>query len=339
MTGRVAHCAVVALLLLGNMCHVPAGADARSISARTVVSITHGRWMINGKLTYPGSRAEGLLMNVRMVNAVFEDRSHDGYQVEAEANTNAFVGRIPEYERSGVRAFTICLQGGMPGYEGARNSAFEPDGSLRASYLRRVQRVIEACDRVGVVVILGCFYQRQDQVLRDEDAVRSGVANVCRWLRDGKWRNVVLEIANEYGHSGYDHRIFRTAAGQIELVALAHRSAPGLLVSTSGVGDGRLEKPLAEAVDFVLIHLNGVPVSAIRDRVAVLHRYEKPIVCNEDQKEGNQGAEAADLCVAAGASWGFMLERVNQRYPFRYGGVQEDPVVYTALHRLTSPGN
>ena len=37
----------------------------------------------------------------------------------------------------------------MPGYEGALNSAFEPDGSLRDSYLRRVRRVIEACDRHG----------------------------------------------------------------------------------------------------------------------------------------------------------------------------------------------
>ena len=75
----------------------------------------------------------------------------------------------------GVNAFTLSLQGGMPGYEGALNSAFEPDGSLRESYLARVARVIEACDRAGLVVILGCFYQRQDQVLADEAAVRAAV--------------------------------------------------------------------------------------------------------------------------------------------------------------------
>jgi hypothetical protein len=46
----------------------------------------------------------------------------------------------------------------MPGYEGAVNSAFNPDGSLRPHYLQRVRRVIEACDRQGIVVILGCYY-------------------------------------------------------------------------------------------------------------------------------------------------------------------------------------
>jgi hypothetical protein len=57
----------------------------------------------------------------------------------------------------GVRAFTFCLQGGMPGYEGAVNSAFNPDGTLREPYMKRVRRVIEACDRLGVAVILGCY--------------------------------------------------------------------------------------------------------------------------------------------------------------------------------------
>src|SRR4030095_12177188 len=110
-------------------------------------------------------------MNTRMVNATFEDRQRADF--DADANTTAFIARIPEYSAQGVRAFTLNLQGGMPGYEGAINSAFESDGALRAPYLARVQRVIEACDRHGVAVILGCFYQRQDQVLRDADAVRA----------------------------------------------------------------------------------------------------------------------------------------------------------------------
>ena len=125
----------------------------------TRVSIVDGRWHINGTATYPGTRAEGLLMNVRMVNAVFEDANDttrpEGF--DADANTDAFVARIPDYVASGVRAFTIGLQGGMPGYEGAVNSAFNPDGSLRGAYLARVRRVIDACSRHGAVVILGAY--------------------------------------------------------------------------------------------------------------------------------------------------------------------------------------
>ena len=203
---------------------------------RTAVSIRDGRWCLNGRPTCPGSRAEGLLLNVRMVNAVFEDTSRKDF--DPEANTGEFIARIPAYVKAGVRAFTIGLQGGFPGYEGAHNSAFDPDGSLREEYLKRVARVIEACDRSGAAVILGCYYQRQDQVLRDREAVRAGVRNVARWIRAGGFENVVLEIANEFGHGGFDHACLREAAGQAELIRLARSGGPALLVSTSGPGDG-----------------------------------------------------------------------------------------------------
>ena len=106
-------------------------------SRGTRIKIVRNRWTINGRVTYPGARAEGLLMNVRMVNSIFEDRKRPDF--DADANTAAFVARIPDYAAGGVRAFTVGLQGGMPGYEGAANSAFNPDGSLRPSYLDRAR--------------------------------------------------------------------------------------------------------------------------------------------------------------------------------------------------------
>ena len=110
----------------------------------TRVSLEHGQWHINGSATNPGSAAAGLLMNVRMVNATFED-ANDATRprdFDADANTAAFIAKIPDYAAHGVNAFTICLQGGMPGYEGAVSSAFDVDGSLKQTYLQRVQRVI-----------------------------------------------------------------------------------------------------------------------------------------------------------------------------------------------------
>ncbi len=299
--------------------------------ARTRVAIADGRWQLNGEVTYRGAPAEGLLLNVRMVNAVFEDRRRRDF--DPDANTAAFVARIPDYVAHGVRAFTLNLQGGMPGYEGAENSAFVADGSLRESYLRRVRRVIEASDRQGAVVILGCFYQRQDQVLADANAVRTGVVNVARWIRDSGFRNVVLEIANEFPHGGFDRAIIKTPAGEAELIRLAKQTAPGLLVSSSGVGNGRLDDPAAEAADFILVHFNDTKVADIPARIAALRRFGKPIVCNEDDKTGEAGAQALEACVASGASWGFMAEKVNQAFPFRFGGAADDPPVYAAFAR------
>src|SRR5262249_2137861 len=154
--------------------------------------------------------------------------------------------------------------------EGAINSAFNANGSLRPAYLERVSRVIEACDRNGAAVILGCYYQRQDQILRDEKAVRSGVVNVARWLGNRGYTNVLLEIANEFPHSGFDHRILRTPAGQVQLLGLVKKTAPALLVSTSGIGDGKLPDSVARASDFLLIHYNGVNLAEIPKRIAEL---------------------------------------------------------------------
>ena len=196
-------CSVVLLsVAFVARCQTP-GSVAKA-GVRTRVSIEGSHWRINGRPTYPGARASGLLMNVRMVNAVFEDRNRKDF--DPEANSREFVARMPDYVANGIRAFTLSLQGGAPGYEGAINSAFNADGSLRQQYLDRVRRVIEACDQNGAVVILSCFYQRQDQVLRDESAVRAGVVNVARWLAALPYGNVVLEVTNEFGHNGFDAR-------------------------------------------------------------------------------------------------------------------------------------
>ena len=304
-------------------------------ASRTRVAIVGDKWHINGAVTYRGAKAQGLLMNVRMVNSVFEDRKRPDF--DANANTEEFIAQIPDYLAHGVRAFTINLQGGMPRYEGAVNSAFRPDGSLRESYLKRVRRAIETCDRHGAVVILGCYYQRQDQVLRDEDAVRAGVVNVVRWIKENGFTNVVLEIANEFPHGGFDHRILQTPEGQVELMRLAKQAAPDLLVSTSGVGNGRLPDSVALASDFLLIHFNGVSLQDIPERIAALKKFGKPIVCNEDDKVGSQAAKAAELSVANGASWGLMLQQINQEFPFTFNGAADDPVVYAKLKELTAP--
>jgi CubicO group peptidase (beta-lactamase class C family) len=324
--------AIVIGLLSSVEAHDSSGPDE---PARTRISIKDTRWYLNGRLTYPATQAEGLLMNVRMVNAVFEDRKRPEF--DADKNTDEFIAAIPVYVIQGVRAFTVNLQGGFPGYEGAVNSAFNPDGSLRKSYLQRVKRVIEACDRNGVVVILGCYYQRQDQILKDARAVRAGIVNVVQWIGELDFSNVVLEIANEFNHSGFDHAILKKPEGQVELIRLAKKTSPRLLVSASGLGNGRLPDNVARTSDFLLVHFNGTKLDDIPKRIQALKKYGKPVVCNEDQKYGEQAAKAAELSVRHGASWGFMHEKTNQHFPFHFTGTEDDPTVYRMLKTLTTP--
>ena len=302
-------------------------------SGGTTVSIDGTQWQINGKITYSGTAAEGLLMNVRMVNSTFEDRKQTNF--DSDENTNRFISKIPEYNTCGVRAFTLNLQGGFPGYEGAVNSAFRPDGTLRESYLRRIKRVIEVCDKRGMVVILGLFYQRQDQILRDEQTVKHAVVNAVNWVKDSGFTNVVIEIANEYDHGGFDHDIIKTAEGEVELIRLVKKTVPGLLVSTSGLGHGRMNEMVAAEADFILIHYNGTKVEDIPKRIGALKKYSKPIVCNEDDKVGDEAVLALQACVDNGCSWGFMHKNLNQYEPFEFNGYDDDRKVYDRFKQVT----
>jgi len=299
----------------------------------TTVSIDKTQWYINGDVTYPGTPAEGRLMNVRMVNSTFEDRKRMDF--DSDENTGRFISKISEYNAYGVRAFTLNLQGGFPGYEGAINSAFRPNGALRKSYMSRMKRVIELCDKRGIIIILGLFYQRQDQILRDEEAVKRAVVNAVNWIQKNGLTNVVIEIANEYDHKGFDHDIIKTVDGEIELIHLAKKTAPDLLVSTSGLGHGKMNGRIAKEADFILIHFNGTKVEDIPKRIDALKKFNKPIVCNEDDKTGQEAALALRASIKNGCSWGFMYNKLNQYEPFEFNGYHDDPKVYDTFKEVT----
>jgi len=328
-------------------CVVPA-----SFEPKTVISIDGMSFRINGELTYKDYNPEsyGRLMNVRMVNSVFDDENPktrpDGF--DPEINTDNFIKSMDQYKSKGILAFTINLQGGFPGYEGAINSAFKPDGSLKGEYMDRVSRVIESADEHGMVIILGLFYQRQDQVLKDEDAVRQATINAVRWVQKKGYKNVVIEIANEYPHGGFDHEIIKDSHGEAELIGLVHSTAPGLLVSTSGIGDGLFHPELCEVADFILIHGNGCNPEEYDSKVNALKKYGKPIVFNEDWcfSDDPRGicdaAQKVATAFNAGASWGIMNERRNQHFPFIFnigsieegGNSKEDFIAYETIAEL-----
>src|ERR1051325_2471058 len=73
---------------------------ALSSHASTAISIVDGKWHVNGAPTYRGAKAEGLLMNLRAVNATFEDRKRPEF--DADGNTDEFTARIPDSVAHGI---------------------------------------------------------------------------------------------------------------------------------------------------------------------------------------------------------------------------------------------
>jgi hypothetical protein len=155
-----------------------------------------------------------------------------------------------------------------------------------------------------------------------------------------EFTNVILDVSNEYRHGGYlkwrDGDWLITDSAQIELIERAKLLNPNLLVSTSGMGDGEVNKRLAQKADYLLIHLNNTSLDQYAGKISQLEKYGKPIVCNEDDKLGNEGASALLRCVSNGAGWGFMHSKKNQTMPFSYKGFEDDTAVYRTMKNITT---
>jgi hypothetical protein len=297
---------------------------------RTEIAIEGEQFFINGRPTYAGRsfrgmKIQGLLMNARLVQGIFDDlnpetRSRWAYPDtgiwDPERNTREFVAAMPEWRKHGLLSFTINLQGGSPeGYSKQQpwhNSAIEADGSLRPDYLARLERILDRADELGMAPIVGIFYFGQDQRLKDESAVRRAVQNTVRWILEKGYRNVLLEINNECNVQ-YDHAILQPERVH-ELIELAKSIRVGgrrLPVGTS-YGGGTVPRPNVAAVsDFLLMHGNGVSDPR---RIAEMVRQARqtpgyrpmPILFNEDDHfDFDKPMNNMIAAVSEYASWGY----------------------------------
>jgi len=296
----------------------------------TTVSIQGQSFFINGKPTYAGRRfngakIEGLLMNSRMVQGIFDDlnpetRGKWNYPDgpwDAERNTREFIAAMPAWRERGLLAFTLNLQGGSPeGYSKSQpwhNSAFENDGRLRPVYMARLERILDRADELGMAAILGIFYFGQDQRLTDEAAVVRGVDNAVDWVLERGYRNVLIEVNNECNVRAYDHAILRPDRVHelIERVKARQRDGRRLLVSTSYGGGAVPRENVVRCANFLLLHGNGVRepdrIRKMVDDCRAMPTYRgQPILFNEDDhfdfdKPDNNMLAA----ISRYASWGF----------------------------------
>src|SRR6187401_3386246 len=134
-----------ALLIAFGMCGSFAQEPPTPSKRKTAVSIVGDQFHINGRPTYAGRKwkeksIEGLLLNSRMVQGIFDDRNPettkrwaypDTGRWDPDRNTREFIEAMPEWHKHGLLAFTINFQGGSPeGYSRDQpwyNSAFDAD--------------------------------------------------------------------------------------------------------------------------------------------------------------------------------------------------------------------
>jgi hypothetical protein len=278
-----------------------------NVYGQTVVKIKGNQFYINGKPTYEGrfwngNKIEGLLINSRMVQGIFDDLNtenvnsfaySDTKKWDADRNTNEFVEAMPEWYSYGMNAFTLNMQGGSPyGYGNKKclNPGFNPDGSLMQPYMNRLDKILKKADELQMVVILGLFYFGQDQNLSDEKAIIKATENTIDWLFEKGYRHVIIEIANETVDNGsYNHKILlpNRIHELIDLVKNKKRNGYRYLVGTSFGGTVVPTPNVVKSSDFLLIHGNGASnpnqIQLLIDSTKKVEGYRNmPIVNNED---------------------------------------------------------
>lgn len=294
---------------------------------KTVLKAVGEKFLINDKLVYsefPKKEAHGLLMNARFIQGIFDDKSgrerynRFGREFDPDTQTNELIEHLPEWYAHGLRAITVGLQGGGPCFtiknETIFNNPFSEDGtSVDPEYLERLKRIIKACDEIGMVVIVSYFYHVQAARIIDDDSIMRAVRTVSNWLRDEKFTNVIIEIANEHDCGAFkSHSIVYTQKGVVQLIDIAKRESGGMLVGCSPLG-GVYDEEIIKASTVILIHGNGMSRNKFYNLIqrCKLANPNTPIVCNED----SQAFTEIDVAIKTGTSWGYYNNDTKQEPP------------------------
>ena len=321
---------------------------APSGTGHTTVAIQGTQFLVNGELTSPGKPAQGMLLNTRMAQGIFDDenaatavewRYPDTHTWDPQRNTNELVAMLPTYAQHGIRMITVGLQGGCPstsppcpgGDHAWIVSAFKADGSLKPAWMNRLNQVITAADRNGIVVMVQFFYHGQNQRVNDPDtttAQKAAVNNITDWLVNGGYSNVLVETANECDAGFSDYLDGGNCANEANVVKqVQDRSGGKLKVSVSWKGGEQPSDEVITQEDFVLLHGNGIDGTQLHALIASTRQsaaYKAnptPIVVNED----STSVANLDASVASGVSWGY-LDTGQNNY---LDGFQRVPVNWT----------
>lgn len=315
------------------------------------VTFVGDRVKLDGQLTNPGSPAEGLLMNVRAIQAAVEEYNPERRELwrypdgpwSAARNLDEFLARVDGYVARGLDMVTVGMQGGHPrfrcakesGVAGRNFSMFTAAGDLRPDARARLGDLIRGADAVGLIVSVQLFYQNQDNRLSGNAAVLRATDEAATFLRSLGTGNVLVEIANEVSTKNYKHSALQPPAID-DRIRQVKAIWPGALVTASMNSDGRLgPTAVRQAVDWVSFHANGESAAGMVD---IIRRAKndpnlsgKPIAVTEDLWD--QGTTPMNAAVGVGAGWGFYRQgcEVTGSYkpgsPARYrDGFQSLPV-------------
>lgn len=184
-----------------------------------VFAVKDGRTHLDGK--------PFLVAGLRVSNALISD-----------AAASQLIANMDTFKGYGVNTVSVFFMGSRFGDV----RGYREDGSLDPVYAARLGRIIEAADKRGMVVLVGCLYwstSRAKWTAWTQQEANAAVAATARWLDEHNFRNVLIDVDNEgmaLKEAGFDNR---------QLVLAAKRAAPSIVVGTNFRGQPPAEADLA----------------------------------------------------------------------------------------------
>lgn len=301
--------------------------------SKTTYRIVGDDFLINGRKTYAeiaGSdpKIHGLLFNTRFIQGIFEDRNpgnagiYDrfGRTLDPGKNTRDLIRALPRWYENGIRAITVGLQGGGPvftfrDWSVIETGCFSSDGkTMSAGYKERLETLLDACDQIGMLVIVSILYQAQEHLFDDGACLVRAIRTACEYLKSLPYDNVILEVANEHDVGNFArHPIVSSSEGMANLIGLAREWSGGRFAVGSSAGGGVFEPIVGKCSDVVLVHGNGLRRQEYHQFIRRVRTYvpDKPIVCNEDSPMFSQ----LSVSYVTHTSWGYYNNFTKQEPP------------------------
>ena len=226
------NCLPVILFIFISLSSCNTGSD-KGYQPRYFFSVKGEKTLLNNK--------EILLRGLRFSNALISDRA-----------TDELIANLDTFANYGINSFSVYLQGSRFG----DIKGYREDCSIDPVYGSRLSRIIEAADRKGFVVLVGCLYYGTSAALWEswgQTEANLAVANTIRWLKEHNYRNVFVDVDNEgmaRKAKNFDNRLMVLAGMAVDstyVIATNYRGDPppeaGMAIHHSNRFPG---KPYAE---------------------------------------------------------------------------------------------
>jgi hypothetical protein len=151
---------------------------------------------VRGEKTFL-NRQEILVKGLRCSNALISDRT-----------TQDLIDSLDTFAGYGVNTISVYFMGSRFGDV----KGYQEDGTLSPVHAGRMGRIIEAADRRGMIVLVGCLYWSTSRAKWEswtQNEANRAVTETVAWLQRNSYRNVFVDVDNEgmaRAAQGFDSR-------------------------------------------------------------------------------------------------------------------------------------